>query len=98
MKRDETKANGHMVTIGDSEKISRDELLEMTSRLFRILHRRTTAPRFKTSQHDRPRLAYARAAVTAATAYAGILKDVELDELKRRIEALELAKGQEKVK
>ena len=75
-----------------SGKISREELLVKASEIVRILHRRTTTRRFKAGQHDRPRLAYARVAVAAVTAYAGILKDAELDELKKRIEALEQAK------
>jgi len=72
-----------------SEKISREELLVKASELVRILHHRTTTRRFKASQHDRPRLAYARVAVSAVTAYAAILKDAELLELEKRIERLE---------
>jgi hypothetical protein len=72
-----------------SEKISREELLVKASELVRILHHRTTTRRFKAGQHDRPRLAYARVAVAAVTAYAGILKDAELVELEKRIERLE---------
>ncbi len=71
------------------EKITREELLRKASDLVNLLHRRTTTRRFKESEHDRPHLAYARAAIAAVTAYASILKDAELEELKARIEALE---------
>lgn len=71
------------------KKISRDELERMTSQLIRTLHRRTTAHRYKPSQHDAPRLQYARATIAAVTAYAALLKDSELNELEKRIAELE---------
>jgi len=61
----------------------------MSSELVRILHRRTTAHRFKPSQHDASRLAYARATIAALQVYGGILKDTEISTLDGRISELE---------
>ena len=77
-------------TAGDTgERITREELMAKTSELIRILHKRTTATRFKGRRDDRARLSFARATVAAITAYAAILKDQEIDELVKRIEKLE---------
>ena len=89
MIRTDENDSGAQESPPSSEKISRDELMVKASELIDLLHKRTTATRFKEGRHDRARLAYARAAVTAVSAYGNLLKDVELDELKRRIEALE---------
>jgi hypothetical protein len=75
------------------KKISRDELMSMASVLIRTLHRRTTAHRFKPSQHDNPRLQYARATIAAISAYGVIMKDDEIETLKQRVAALERVKG-----
>lgn len=75
------------------KKISRAELMEMSSRLIRLLHQRTTSKRFKPSGHDSPRLAYARATVAAVQAYTTLLRDDEIESLKRRIDALEKIRG-----
>ena len=95
MTENESGAKHDQETVPRSEKISREELLVKASELVRILHRRTTTRRFKTGQHDRPRLAYARVAVAAVTAYAALLRDAELEELEKRIERLEQAKERE---
>jgi hypothetical protein len=74
------------------KKISREQLMAMTSEVLKTLHHRTVAHRFKPSQHDNPRLAYARATIAAVQAYTTLLRDDEIDSLKRRIEALEKIK------
>jgi hypothetical protein len=96
MTEKENTANNSQGKSRDTEKISRDELLGKASELIRILHEKTTRTRFKESKHDRARLAYARAAVAAITAYGGLLRDAELDEMKKRIEALEQVKERNK--
>ncbi len=74
---------------GSDKKISRAELMEMSSRLIRLLHQRTTTKRFKPSGHDSPRLAYARATVAAVQAYTTLLRDSEIENLEKRIAELE---------
>lgn len=74
------------------QKITREELMAKASELIELLHKRTTQTRFKEGRHDRARLAYARASVAALTAYGALLRDADLEELKRRIEALENGK------
>ena len=73
----------------EKKPLTRDELMRMSSHLVRILHKRTTAHRFKPSAHDNPRLQYARATIGAITAYGSLLKDVEITELEERLAVLE---------
>jgi hypothetical protein len=72
-----------------TEKIDREELMQKTSQLIKLLHKRSTVGKLKPAQGDRTRLAYARATVQAVQAYATILKDADLEDLKTRIERLE---------
>jgi hypothetical protein len=73
--------------------IDRAEVLTLASDLLTLLQRRTCAERFKEQEGDKTRVSYARVMVAAISAYGGLLRDAELDDLKRRIEALETVKG-----
>jgi hypothetical protein len=85
-----TEREDRSIVLG--KKLTRDELMKLTSGLIRILHKRTTAHKFKPSQHDSPRLQYARACIAAIQAYGTLLKDDDLIELEQRIELLEKEK------
>ena len=74
------------------EKIDREQLLAINSDLIRTLHRRISGHRFRANKHDGTRLAVARALVQAVVAHNQVLRDTEMEELKRRIAALEEAK------
>lgn len=74
------------------EKIDREQLLAINSDLIRTLHRRISGRRFRANKHDGTRLAVARALVQAVVAHNAVLRDMEMDELERRIAALEEAK------
>ena len=89
----ENRVNKSMIS---REKLSREDLEQMTSQLISILHKRTIAHRFKTSQHDNPRLQYARACITAISVYNSILRDDEIGNLTLRVEALEQLKREGK--
>ena len=69
--------------------LSRDELMIRATDLINLLHGRTTAKVFRARQDDPARLAYARAATAAVQAYASILKDAELDEIRERLDTIE---------
>lgn len=71
----------------------RDELLRVAGDLIQYIYDRVCAERFREYETDKARTAYARVLVAAIQAYGSILKDGELDELKKRIAALETAKG-----
>jgi len=73
-------------------KIDREELLVVSTDLIRTLHRRISGRRFRANQHDGTRLAVARALVQAITAHNQVLRDLEVEELERRIAALEEAR------
>ena len=73
-------------------RLDREELLQLTSDLIEYLHGRACGPRFRPYPTDKDRAAFQRVMVTAISAYGSILKDEEIDSIKRRIEALEDAK------
>jgi len=77
----------------DTEKndglLTREEVLRLSSVTIRQLHHRTSVHRFKTQAGDRDRLAYVRALTQLLQVYNGLLKDGELEELEKRIDALE---------
>jgi len=77
-------------------RLDREELLQMASNLIEYLHDRACGPRFRPYPTDKDRAAFQRVMVAAMSAYGSILKDEELDNLKRRIEALEDVKGNDK--
>lgn len=69
--------------------LTRPELMEKATDLIDLLHGRTTAKVFRARQDDPARLAYARAATAAVQAYASILRDSELDEIRERLDTIE---------
>ena len=79
------------------EKISsrpdREEILLLCADLISRLHSRACCNRFIEREGDKTRVSYARTLVSALQTYGTLLKDSELDSLKRRIEALEQLKG-----
>ncbi|WP_214084411.1 hypothetical protein [Methanoculleus sp.] len=74
------------------EKIDREQLLAINGDLIRTLHRRISGRRFRANKHDGTRLAVARALVQAVVAHNQVLRDQEMEELERRIAALEESK------
>ena len=79
-------------TVG-KKVLTRADLLALASDLVTDLHGRTCRKVFRQTQHDRTRLAYARAATAAIAATATILKDADLDELRERLDRLENGAG-----
>jgi hypothetical protein len=73
-------------------RLDRDELMELADGMVKFLHARTMSERFREQKGDKLRLAYARATLSAIQAYAALLKDEEIAELQKRIDALERVK------
>jgi len=74
--------------------LSRESLLSANSDLILQLHDRLRAKRFRPQEGDALKLAYIRVFVQALQVQNAIMKDSELDEFKKRLEALEGTKGQ----
>jgi len=68
-----------------ADRLDREELLQLASNLIEYLHDRACGPRFRPYPTDKDRVAFQRVLVAAIQAYGGILRDSELDELKRRL-------------
>jgi len=73
--------------------MDREQVLELASDLINYLHTRSCGPRFREYPTDKTRATYQRVMVAAISAYGVLLRDAELDELKRRIDVLEMVKG-----
>ena len=67
---------------------SREALLSANSALIGQLQARLKAKRFRPQEGDSVKIGYTRALIQALTAQNAILKDVELDDLKKEIEEL----------
>lgn len=70
---------------------NREAILKANSALIAQLQARLKAKRFKPAEGDSARLGYARCLIHALNVQAVILKDAELDEINKRISALEEA-------
>jgi hypothetical protein len=68
---------------------SRDSLLSANAKLILQLQDRLKAKRFRPQEGDALKLAYIRVFIQSLTVQNSILKDMELDEIKKRLEALE---------
>jgi fatty acid-binding protein DegV len=81
----ETNNNNSII----SKKFSnREALLTVNSELIAQLQARLKAKRFRPVDGDSVKLGYARALIQALQAQNAILKDAELDDLKKEIEEL----------
>lgn len=68
---------------------SRELLLKVNAELIDNLRTRVNQKRFKPQVGDGIRLGYYRVLIQALACYNTVLKDTELDEFKKRLEALE---------
>lgn len=73
---------------------SRKSLLNANSELLLQLQERLKAKRFRPQEGDGLKLAFMRIFIQALQVQNAILKDIELDEFKKRLEALESTQGQ----
>lgn len=67
---------------------SRDSLISVNSALIAQLRDRLKAKRFRPQEGDSVRIGYMRALIQALQCQNAILKDTELDDLKKEIEEL----------
>ncbi|WP_292390365.1 hypothetical protein [Methanosarcina sp. UBA5] len=75
--------------ISPSNLLTRESLLKANSELIGHLQNRFRAKRFRPQEGDSVKLAYMRVFIQALQVQNSILKDSELEELQRRLEALE---------
>jgi hypothetical protein len=68
---------------------SRMSLLNTNAELIENLQKRINVKRFRPQPGDTIKLGYIRALIQALQAQNAILKDIEFDEFKKRLEALE---------
>ena len=75
------------------DRLTRDDVLRLSSHLIRSLHKRVDVARFKEQSSDSAKLSHIRALIAVLQVYGALLRDDELETLKQRVEALERLKG-----
>lgn len=79
--------------IGDSqnpnELVTRESLLKANSSIIEQIQTRLSAKRFRVQEGDNLKLGYMRVFIQAIQVQNAILKDLELEDIKERLEALE---------
>jgi hypothetical protein len=75
------------------EKASRGDLLRISTQLIEDLKNRVFVDRFKVREGDEMKLKYLRILVEAIKGHASILKDEDMDDIKRRLAHLENTTG-----
>jgi hypothetical protein len=73
----------------NAKKINRSELLNLSSWLVESLQGRLSKPRFIVQDSDPVRLQYFRVFIQAVQAHNAILKDEDLEDIKKRLELIE---------
>jgi len=84
--------NTNTRTIEPGKIYTRDEVLQETSALIRHLKNKATSGRFRDHDNEKLRDAKMRLQTELMKLHAAVLKDSELDDLKKRIENLEMKK------
>jgi hypothetical protein len=74
------------------DRLTRDDVLRLSSHLIRALHKRVSSARFKEQSSDGAKLSHIRALITILQVYGALLRDVELTQLDQRIGELEKIK------
>ena len=69
--------------------LTRDQVLILSSTTIRQLHKRVNVARFKEQRSDGARLSHVRALIAVLQVYSALLRDDDLETLKRRVEGLE---------
>jgi len=69
--------------------LTRESLLSANSELIEQLQKRLKAKRFRAQEGDSLKLAYIRVFIQALQVQNAILKDLDIDEFQKRLEALE---------
>jgi|SRR5665647_1939392 len=73
---------------------SRETLLSANSEIIVQLQARLSAKRFRVQEGDNIKLAYIRVFIQALQIQNSILRDVELDDIKKRLETLEIPQNE----
>lgn len=69
--------------------LTRESLLNANSELIEQLHKRLKAKRFRAQEGDSLKLAYIRVFIQALHVQNAVLKDLDIDEFQKGLEALE---------
>lgn len=88
--------NGGGIEVESEKALSRGALLEISSSIITELQQKATSGRFRSPDNERMRDAKTRLLIQAIGVYGGLLRDVELSEIKSRLDAIEIAQERKK--
>ncbi len=71
------------------KKMSREQLLEVSTRMITDIEQRVSGDRFRVREGDETKLKFLRVLVSAIQTHSSILKDDDLEDIKRRLEHIE---------
>jgi hypothetical protein len=91
----ESNSNNHSI-LDSNTPMSRAEILETLSYHILLIDRRVSGERFREQDGDKTRISYFRALAYAMAIYGTLLRDAELEDLEKRISALESVKTSNK--
>ncbi|AGB48940.1 hypothetical protein Metho_0685 [Methanomethylovorans hollandica DSM 15978] len=84
--------NNNEESVLPSEPLDRNHLLDISSKMIKDIFNRTKGKRFRPTEGDAVKLQYLRILISAIQAHNAILKDSELDDIKKRLDSLEATK------
>lgn len=93
----DSNSNYHSI-LDSNTPMSRSEILETLSYHILLIDRRVDGERFREQDGDKIRISYFRAMAYAMGIYGTLLRDAELEDLEKRIAALESVKTSSKGK
>ena len=70
-------------------RLTRDDVLRLSSQMIRSLHKRVSGARFKEQKSDGAKLSHIRALIAVLQVYGALLRDDELETLENRVTQLE---------
>lgn len=88
----DTDKNSNVESGFPSGILDRTHLLDISSKMIKDILNRTKGKRFRPSEGDAVKLQYLRVLISAIQAHNAILKDNELQDIKKRLDSLESAK------
>jgi hypothetical protein len=77
------------------DRLTRDDVIRLSSQLIQSLHKRVSVARFKEQKSDGAKLSHIRALIGILQVYGVLLRDYEIEDMEKRIAELEKMKLRE---
>lgn len=85
------------INTGTIKKLSREQLLEVSTRMIEEIEHRVSVDRFRIREGDETKLKFLRVLVSAIQVHSSILKDEQMDSIESRLAALEAGNDKQNI-